>query len=499
MNWVNELQYNVDDILAGKPVRGLPSGHFIDGRFVPTRGGTLMDSFDPGRGEVFARFSNGNASDVDDAVSSARIAFETKWRKTAPAERGRILQKAAELIRQNADTLAIVECLDCGKPLKEALADVRGAARTFEYYAGACDKLQGDTYPLGHGYIGFSLIEPVGVTAHVIPWNFPISTTARGIAPALAAGCSVVVKPAEQTPFTALLLAELLSKAGLPDGVCNVVSGTGSDVGSPLVAHPDVDQITFTGSVPTGKKVMNSAADNITRVVLELGGKSPVVVLKDCDQDGAMEGVLGAIFENAGQICSAGSRLVIERGIHDQFVEALCKRALSLRIGHGLRDPQLGPVNSAEHLAKIAGFVERARSRGASVLTGGNVTCDPQTGKGWFYEPTIIADRPANDELVQEEVFGPVLTIQIAEDAAHALSLANDSKYGLVAGIYTSNISSALEMARDIDAGQIFINEYFAGGVEVPFGGNKLSGFGREKGLEGLRSYCKIKSIAARI
>lgn len=493
------MHYNVDQILAGKPVRGLPSGHYIDGRSVVSRGGVLMDSFDPGRGEVFARFTNGNASDVDDAVSSARIAFETKWRKTAPAERGRILQKTAELILQNAERLAIVECLDCGKPLKEAMGDVRGAARTFEYYAGACDKLQGDTYPLAHGYLGFSLIEPVGVTAHVIPWNFPISTTARGIAPALAAGCTVVVKPAEQTPFTALLLAELLTQAGLPDGVCNVVSGTGADVGAPLVAHEGVDQITFTGSVTTGTKVMKSAADNITQVVLELGGKSPVVVLNDCDQDRALEGVLGAIFENAGQICSAGSRLVIERGIHDQFVEALGKKARSLSIGHGLRDPQLGPVNSAEHLAKIAGFVERARTRGADILTGGNVTHDPETGKGWFFEPTIIADRPANDELVQEEVFGPVLTIQVAEDARHALSLANNSKYGLVAGIYTSNISSALAMARDIDAGQVYINEYFAGGIEVPFGGNKLSGFGREKGLEGLKSYCKIKSIAVRV
>jgi acyl-CoA reductase-like NAD-dependent aldehyde dehydrogenase len=493
------MQLTTADIFSGKPVEGLPHNHFIEGEYVTSQGGTSMDSFDAGRGEVFAQFTNGTVADVNDAVASAQHAFETKWRKVPPAERARILQNAAKLILQNEERLAFVECLDCGKPLNEALGDVRGAARAFEYYAGACDKLQGDTFPLTHGYIGFSLIEPVGVTAHVIPWNFPISTAARGIAPALAAGCTVVAKPAEQTPFSALLLAELLVEAGLPAGVCNVVTGTGVDVGAPLVAHKSIDQITFTGSVATGKSVMKVAADSVTRVVLELGGKSPVVVLNDCNQDSALEGVLGAIFENAGQICSAGSRLVIERGIHDEFVEKLCARAQDLTLGHGLRNPQVGPVNSAEHLQKVAGFVDRAKTRGAEILTGGAVTSDPQTGKGWFYQPTIIANRPVDDELVQDEIFGPVLTIQIAENAEDALSLANNSNFGLAAGVYTSDISTALELARDIDAGQVYINEYFAGGIEVPFGGNKQSGFGREKGLEGLKSYCKIKSIAAKI
>ncbi len=489
----------VSQILADDTVNDLPDGHYIDGKFVASSGGVLMDSYDPGSGTVFARFSNGTAADVDRAVESAKTAWRDVWSRMAPAERGRILAKAAHLIRQNADRLAIVECLDCGKPLNEARGDVAGAARAFEYYAGACDKLQGDTFPLAPGYLGYSIFEPIGVTAHIIPWNFPISTTARGLAPALAAGCSVVAKPAEQTPFTALLLAEILTRAGLPDGVCNVVTGTGADVGAPLTAHPDVDQITFTGSVSTGRTVMRSAACNITRVVLELGGKSPVIVLKDCDRERALEGVLGAIFENAGQVCSAGSRLVIERDLHDGFIGELVARARKLTIGHGLRDPQLGPVNSLEHLARIDGFVERARARGAEILTGGSFTTDPETGQGWFYEPTIIGDRPADDELVQEEIFGPVLTVQIADDAAHALELANNSKYGLVAGLYTGDVSAALSMARDLDAGQIYINEYFAGGIEVPFGGNKMSGFGREKGLEGLKSYCKVKSVAARI
>lgn len=488
----------VHDILAGKPVAGLPEGHFIDGEIVTGLEAASMESFDPGRAEAFANFTNGSARDVERAVESARLGFET-WRRTPAAERGAILHAAAGLIRTNVERLAIVECLDCGKPLNEARADVKGAARSFEYYAGATDKIQGDTFPLPRGYLGYSLYEPVGVTAHIVPWNFPISTTARGLAPALAAGCSVVIKPAEQTPFTALLLAELLVEAGLPPGVCNVVTGTGVAVGAPLVGHPGVDQVTFTGSVETGQQVMRSAADNVTRLVLELGGKSPVVVLNDCDEERALDGVLGAIFENAGQVCSAGSRLVIERGIHDRFVEQLVGRAEKLTIGHGLRDPQLGPVSSAAHLKKIAGFVERARGRGAEILTGGAVTADPETGKGWFFEPTIVADRPSQDELVQEEVFGPVLTIQIADDPEQAVALANDSQYGLVAGIYTKDISNALEMARDVDAGQVYVNEYFAGGIEVPFGGNKRSGFGREKGLEGLRSYCKLKSVAVRI
>ncbi|WP_282046956.1 aldehyde dehydrogenase family protein [Roseibium album] len=477
----------------------LPMGHFIDGAFSEPVHNRTMESFDPGTGVPFARFTAGTKEDVDQAVASSRLAFEADWRDMAPVERSRILQRAAALILENLDLLAVVETLDSGKALQEAMGDVRGAARTFEYYAGACDKLQGDSFPLGPDYIGYTIHEPVGVTAHIIPWNFPISTAARGFAPALAAGCTVVAKPAEQTPYTALILADLLHKAGLPAGVCNVVTGTGPETGAPLTNHPGVDHITFTGSVQTGRAVMKAAAEDITRVVLELGGKSPVVVLGDCDREQALAGVLGAIYENAGQICSAGSRLVVEKSIHDEFVDELVARTRALNLGHGLANPDVGPVNSSEHLAKIAGFLDRARSRGAEIVTGGSVTEDPATGLGWFFEPTIVNSVAADDELAQEEIFGPVLTVQVADDADHALALANDCQYGLVAGIYTSNFAKAHQLARKIDAGQIYINEYFAGGIEVPFGGNKKSGFGREKGLEGLASYCKTKSIAARI
>lgn len=476
----------------------LPAGHFIDGGFRAPRAGRSMPSEDPGRGESFADFARGDVDDVVDAVSSARKAFAL-WRRTPPAERGRILARTAELIRRNSERLAIVECLDSGKPISEARGDVSGAARTFEYYAGACDKLEGSTFPLPSDYVGYSQFEPVGVTAHIIPWNFPISTAARGMAPALAAGCTVVAKPAEQTPFTALLLAELLFEAGLPAGVCNVVTGTGIEVGAPLVSHSGIDHVTFTGSVTTGASVMRACAENVTRSVMELGGKSPVVVLDDCDFESTIANVAGAIFEHAGQICSAGSRLVIEAGIHDRFVEALGRRAEAISLGHGLRSPDMGPVNSAMQQEKITGFLDRARERGAEFICGGKASSDPETGKGYFIEPTIVANRPAEDELVQEEIFGPVLTIQKADNCEHALQLANCTRFGLVAGVFTDNFTRAHQLARDIDAGQVYINEYFAGGIEVPFGGNKQSGFGREKGLEGLKSYCKVKSIAARI
>ncbi|MEM7461537.1 MAG: aldehyde dehydrogenase family protein [Pseudomonadota bacterium] len=479
-------------------ITDLPIGHFIDGQIVPGHSGQKMASFDPGNAEVFAEFASGDESDIEAAVTSAEAAFPV-WRDTAPADRGRILLEASRLILANLDRFAIVECIDSGKPLTEARGDVAGAARCFEYYAGACDKLEGNTFPLASNYLGYSTYEPIGVTAHIIPWNYPISTTARGIAPALAAGCTAVVKPAEQTPFTALLLAEILTAAGLPSGVCNVVTGTGKKAGAPLVAHRRIDHITFTGSVATGTDVMKSAAENITRLVLELGGKSPIIVLDDCNIDQAVDGVMGAIFENAGQICSAGSRLIVEKSIHDILLERLSARAAELTLGHGLFDPGMGPVNSEQQLNRISGFVDRARERGAEMIVGGNKSVDEQTGKGWFFEPTIVADRPLDDELVQEEIFGPVLTVQVADDREHAVTLANGTKYGLVAGIYTSDFSTAHAMARSINAGQIYLNEYFAGGIEVPFGGEKFSGFGREKGMDGLKSYCTVKSIAARI
>ncbi len=495
----SELQALVHEAQATGRIAGLPDQHFIDGRCMPSADGARMETFDPGTGETFASFAAGDAADVDAAVRSAQAALRGPWRNTLPAQRGRLLWRIAEGMRASAYRLAVAETLDSGKRLSEALGDVAGAAATFAYYAGACDKHQGDSIPLGPDHLAYTLNEPAGVTAHIIPWNYPLSTAARGIAPALAAGCTVVAKPAEQTPLTALMLAALCAEAGLPAGVCNAVTGTGKAAGAALVRHPGVQHISFTGSVATGIDVMQAAAPHVTRVLLELGGKSPVVVLADADLDAAIEGVLGAIYENAGQICSAGSRLVIAREVHEAFVDRLAARAEAMGLAHGLRDTGMGPVSSAAHRDKIAGYVDRARERGIRVRTGGHARPDPLTGRGWFYEPTILDAVPAQDEAVQDEIFGPVLCVQVFDELDEAIALANGTVYGLVAGVYTQNFSAAHRLARDIDAGQVFINEYFAGSIAVPFGGNKRSGFGREKGLEALRSYSRIKSVAARI
>ncbi|SDF40118.1 aldehyde dehydrogenase family protein [Limimaricola pyoseonensis] len=472
----------------------LPQGHFIDGAFVAPAAGGTMESLDPGTGRAFARFAAGDAEDVDRALVSARKGFET-WRRRAPAERCRVLNEIARTLRANAERLAVVEALDSGKTLAEARGDVAGSARLFEYYAGAADKLDGRSVNLGSDAAAFTLREPVGVTAHIVPWNYPTSTLVRGIAPALAAGCSAVVKPAETTPFTALLIAELLVEAGLPAGVVNVVTGTGTAAGAPLVADARVAHVTFTGSVATGVNVMRAVAPNVTGLTLELGGKSPLVAFEDADPEAVADGALWAIFSNSGQICSAGSRLLIHNALRDAVLPKLVEKARALKFGHGLRNPDMGAINSAAHLDKVAGFVARARERGVEVLAGGNPATDPETGEGWFFEPTILDTPDAADEAVTQEIFGPVLAVQGFDSEEQAIVLANGTEFALNAGIYTRDTGRALRVARAIDAGQVTVNDYWAGGIELPFGGNRKSGFGREKGLEGLDAYTRAKAI----
>jgi aldehyde dehydrogenase (NAD+)/betaine-aldehyde dehydrogenase len=481
--------------LAAGTIPGLPDGHFIDGRFIGASDGRRMESFDPGRGIPYASFAAGDADDIEMAVAAASRALQGPWRTTSPAERGRILAGLAALIDRRLDRLALVECVDSGKTLPEARGDAAYAARIFAYYAGAADKLEGESIPLGRDAMSFTLREPVGVTAHIVPWNYPISILARSVGAALAAGCTAIVKPAETTPMTALMLGGMLAELGLPAGVYNVVTGTGAEAGAPLVRHPAVNHVTFTGSVATGIGVMQGAAANVASVTLELGGKSPLVALADCDLNAAVEGALGAIFANAGQICSAGSRLVIERPIHAEFLGRLIERTSALTIGHGLRGNDIGAINSSSQLDKIAASVEGARGRGLDIVAGGRVLIDRVENRGWFYAPTIIDGAPANDPCIQEEIFGPVLSIQCVDSPEEALQVANGTPYGLMAGIYTRDIGRALRLARDIDAGQITINDYWAGGVGVPFGGNRASGLGREKGLEGLNAYLRTKSI----
>lgn len=477
----------------------LPEGMYIGGEFVEATGGQRIETIDPGTGRSFADFPAGRTEDVDRAVVGSRRALGGPWRQVTPAQRGAILSRAAALIRRDAQRLSLIETLDSGKPLAESRGDIETAAAYFAYYAGIADKLQGDTIPLGPDYISMTLHEPVGVTAHVIPWNFPLVTTARGVAPALAAGNTAVVKPATQTPLTAMALGPLLREAGLPDGVYNVVTGRGSDIGDALTGHPGVDHVTFTGSVPTGIGVMKTAADRVSSVTLELGGKSPVVVFADADLDAAVEGTLKAIYLNAGQVCSAGSRLIVERPVHAAMMERLVKRTAALRVGHGLTEPAMGPLIAAGHRRLVAGYVDDARRRGIAVVAGGREVEVEGCAGGYYYAPTILDDVPAADRVVQEEIFGPVLSVQVVDSPEEAIAAANGTPFGLCAGIYTRDVTRALRFARDVEAGQVFINQYFAGGVATPFGGTKLSGFGREKGLAALASYIQVKCITARI
>jgi len=478
--------------------QGLPDYMVIGGQRIKASN-AVIETFDPATGNKIGEVPAGTEADVEQAVVSAKTALRGSWRNTTPVERGRLLARVASRLRRDAERFAIVETLDSGKPLAEARGDVETAAYYFEYYAGIADKLQGDSIPLGQNFISFTLHEPVGVTSHIIPWNFPLVTAARGVAPALAAGNTAVVKPASQTPLTAIMLAELMEEEGLPQGVCNVVTGSGRKLGASLTSLPDIAHVTFTGSVATGQEVMRHAADAIASVTLELGGKSPVVVLADADLDAAVTGILKAIYMNAGQVCSAGSRLVIERSAHAALIERLVPAAEALSVGHGLDNPQLGPLISSSQCDIVARYVDSAKSRGVEILTGGMTLHPTGLASSCFYAPTILDNLPDDDITVQEEIFGPVLAVQIVESAEEAIAASNCTRFGLCAGIYTKDISKAMRFARDVEAGQVFINQYFAGGVATPFGGVKHSGFGREKGLAALASYYQVKCVTAKI
>lgn len=472
----------------------LPSGHFIDGQVCVPQSGSYIPSWDAGLGRAFADFAAGDEGDIERAVLAANSA-QVRWGATAPAARADILQRVATRILEQQESLSFVEALDSGKTLAEARGDVQSAARYFNYYAAMARTLEGRSLPLGESHIGWTIREPAGVTAHIIPWNFPTSTFARSVAPALAAGCTVVAKPAETTPFTALLMAQIISDCGAPPGVANVVTGLGSAAGAALSGHRLVRHITFTGSVPTGVKVASAAAPNIASLTLELGGKSPLVALSDCDIEATAEGARWAIFANAGQICSAGARLVVQRSVHQAILDRLLAKVQALRIGHGLGGAELGAVNSELQLSRIDAHVAGARHRGRQVLCGGR----PLDGPGWFYPPTIIDDLPSDDACVQHEIFGPVLSVQIVDSDEEALAAANCTEFGLYAGIYSRDISRALRTAQGIRAGQVTINDYWAGGVSVPFGGNGRSGYGRERGQEGMEAYLSSKAVVVRV
>jgi acyl-CoA reductase-like NAD-dependent aldehyde dehydrogenase len=473
----------------------------IGGERVPASDRGTLDVHDPSTGEVLATIAKASVADVDSAVQAARRALESPaWGGMAPAERGRILLRMSARIRERAEELALLESRDNGKPLRQARTDVQVAARYFEFYGGVADKIMGHTIPLGPGLLDFTIREPIGVSAHIVPWNYPIQIGARGIAPALTAGCTVVVKPSSEAPMTALRLGEIALECGLPAGVLNVVPGTGSEAGAALAAHAGINQLTFTGSVDVGIAVAKMAAANVVPVVMELGGKSPNVVFADADLDLAVTSVANAIFQNAGQTCSAGSRLLVERRVHDALVERLATHARAMRVGPGPADPDMGPIISKRQLETIESYVAIGRGEGAEIVAGGRRPADEGLpASGYYYTPTLLDGVRADMRVAQEEIFGPVLAIMTFDGVEEAAALANRSEYGLVAGIWTRDINKALALATRVKSGQVYVNTYGAGGgVELPFGGYKKSGYGREKGLEALASYTQVKNVCIR-
>jgi acyl-CoA reductase-like NAD-dependent aldehyde dehydrogenase len=469
----------------------------LNGERTQASDGQTFDVYDPSSGDVLATVAKATKADVDRAVATPHDALESKaWGGMLPAERGRIMIRIAQALRDRLEELATLESRDNGKPLRQARTDVQVAARYFEFFAGVADKIMGNTIPLGPGFLDFTVREPIGVSAHIVPWNYPIQIGARGVAPALAAGCAVVLKPSSEAPMTALRLGEIALTCGLPPGVLNVVPGTGSEAGTALASHPGINQLTFTGSVDVGIQVAKMAAENVVPVVMELGGKSPNVVFADADFDLAVQGVANAIFQNAGQTCSAGSRLLVERSAHDPFVERLAQRAKAMRLGPGVSDPDMGPIISRRQLETIERYVKIGKDEGAGIAAGGRRPADPALGRGFYFEPTLLDRVSPEMRVAQEEIFGPVLAIMTFEDIDGAARLANRSQYGLVAGIWTRDVNKAMALASAIKSGQVFINTYGAGGgVELPFGGYKKSGYGREKGLESLASYTQVKNV----
>ncbi|MYL30440.1 aldehyde dehydrogenase family protein [Halobacillus halophilus] len=460
-----------------------------------------MDIHNPSTGEVIADAPASSEEDVNLAVTAARRAFESgDWPLVKPHERGQMLLRVAEMIRENKESLARLETLDTGKPLSQGRADVEAAARYFEFYGGAADKIHGETIPIEPGVLDYTLREPVGVTAHIIPWNYPLQVASRSCAAALAAGNTVVMKPAEQTPLTAIELGMIIQQAGFVEGVVNIVLGEGHTAGAALASHYDINHMTFTGSVPTGTKVMKAAAENIVPVTLELGGKSPNIVFPDAPMDDAVEWVVKSIIQNAGQTCSAGSRLLVHADCKASFVEKVLDRMNHLSIGPGESDPDIGPILSEQQCRRIEDFMKKVEADGGKFLLGGTRAQVEEAPGGCYFKPTIIDGLNPESTVAREEVFGPVLSVFSFEDDEEAVKLANNTDYGLVTGIWTKDVSRAHKIAGRVKAGQIFINNYGAGGgIQMPFGGYRKSGFGREKGLEALRNYTQLKNIALKM
>ncbi|MFI7670782.1 aldehyde dehydrogenase family protein [Nocardia sp. NPDC049526] len=479
----------VADVLGRARLTEVLTAH-IGGEFTGLGRGGWSDVDDPATGAVVAGFETSSAEVVDAAVRNADEAYR-RWRGISPAERGRLLAGAAAAIRRDSDLLARLECIDSGKPLSQARADIAGSARYFEYYAGLADKIHGETLAQAPGTFAFTRREPLGVVAHITPWNAPLTQLARGVAPCLAAGNAVVVKPSEMTPLTSVYLARLLVETGLPPGLCNVVLGAADPTGKALTEHELVRHITFTGSVAGGRAVGEVAARRIIGVNLELGGKSPTIVCADADLEAAAAAGAQAVVRNSGQSCFATTRLLVDRAVRPQFVELLAERMAGLSVGHGLDDPDVGPLISDRQLQRVASFIESARVEGAQVVIGGD---QPSVG-GRFINPTLVQDVTNEMRIAREEIFGPVQSVLEFETLEEAIAIANDTEYGLSAGVFTRDLATAHQVAERLEAGQVQVNRYIGAGVEVPFGGYKNSGLGREKGTEAVHHYTQVKSV----
>jgi phenylacetaldehyde dehydrogenase len=474
----------------------------INGKWVGAVSGKTFPTYNPATGEVLAQVAEGDKEDIHRAVSAARAAFQkgSSWKKLTPSERGRLMWKLAELLEKRTEEFAQLESLDQGKPVTIArVADVPVSVDQLRYYAGWATKIEGNTIPISaHGgqFLAYTLRDPVGVVGQIIPWNFPLIMATLKLGPALATGCTVVLKPAEQTPLTALLLGELIQEAGFPDGVVNIVTGYGETAGAALAAHPDVDKIAFTGSTEVGKLIVHAAAGNLKKVSLELGGKSPNIVFQDAEIDSAIPGAANAIFFNQGQVCCAGSRLYVEDQQFDQVVDGVSQLASKIRMGPGMdATTQMGPLVSEEQLNRVCSYLESGFSEGARATVGGKREGD----KGYFVKPTVLVNTNEKMKVVREEIFGPVVTVMPFSDIDDLVAKANNTPYGLAAAVWTRDIKKAHRIASELRAGTVWINCYGVLDSAMPFGGYKQSGWGREMGHQMLDLYTEVKSVCTPI
>ena len=473
----------------------------IGGDWKDSSTGVRSSVIDPSSGEIIAEVPRASKQDAKGAVDAARTAFESpEWRDMDSGKRGRILTKLAGLVRENSDELAKLETSNEGKTLRESKGDVAWAARAFEYFAGLADKIEGETIPVPPKRLNYTLKEPLGVTVHIVPWNYPIALASRSLAPALAAGNTVVMKPSELTPLTALKLGELAVKAGTPKGVMNVVTGSGAEVGSALVSDKNVDGIVFTGSGDTGRQVMEAAAKNITHVVMELGGKNPHIIFADADLPRAVKAVKDGIFTNAGQMCWAGSRAFIHESIYDGFVKDLVAKTSAMKIGPGSEETtEMGPLVSKSRQEIVLGYVKDGVAEGAKLLCGGKKPSDPRLDKGSFLDPTIFADVTGEMKIGCDEIFGPVLCVTMFKNTDEVVAMANETDYGLYGGVWTNNLKLAHEVASRLEVGGVAINEYLVTFPQTPFGGYKDSGIGHENGVRAIEYYTRTKNVSVNL